>query len=126
MLVIDTNLLVRFAVADDLGQYNQVVDLLEDNRVRILFTVLLETEWVLRSRYSYKPKDFISLVNFLLSQEHIIFDNSQQVCDAIRYHDGGMDFADALHCAQTEVRFCTFDRKLSKKAESFNLDIRLL
>lgn len=59
MLGIDTNVLVRFLVRDDLAQFEKARQLIEQEvsagkQVVINQLVLLETEWVLRSRYSLR------------------------------------------------------------------------
>ena len=51
MIAFDTNLLVRIAVNDDEKQAEIAEQLLETHQVFIPRTVLLETEWVLRSIY---------------------------------------------------------------------------
>ena len=57
MVVLDTNILVRFAVNDDAancpGSACHCAQTMWINA-----TVLLELEWVLRSRYSYEPGTF--------------------------------------------------------------------
>ncbi len=50
MLAIDTNVIVRYLVADDREQARRARELIDGGRVFIATTVLLETEWVLRRR----------------------------------------------------------------------------
>ena len=59
MIAFDTNLLVRLVVNDNEKQAEIAEHLLETNQVFIPCTVLLETEWVLRSIYK-KPRHEIS------------------------------------------------------------------
>ncbi|HEX5123195.1 MAG TPA: PIN domain-containing protein, partial [Rhodanobacteraceae bacterium] len=51
MIAIDTNVLVRLLVVDASEQCDAARALVESQRVLVLRTVLLETEWVLRSRF---------------------------------------------------------------------------
>jgi predicted nucleic acid-binding protein len=53
MLAIDTNLIVRYLVGDDLGQAARARRLIDNNDVFVCTTVLLETEWVLRSVHGF-------------------------------------------------------------------------
>lgn len=55
MIALDTNLLVRTVVSDNPAQTAIVLDLIGSNTVFLPRTVLLETEWVLRSRYQPTP-----------------------------------------------------------------------
>ena len=49
MASIDTNVLVRFLTSDDPGQYAKARTLFEREAIFISDTVILETEWVLRT-----------------------------------------------------------------------------
>ena len=51
MLAIDTNLVVRYLIADDTGQAAKAKRLIDNSDVFVCTTVMLETEWVLRSVY---------------------------------------------------------------------------
>jgi len=56
MLGVDTNVLVRYLIRDDQSQYEKARRLIErevskGEPVLVSMLVLLETEWVLRSRY---------------------------------------------------------------------------
>ena len=56
MRAIDTNVLVRALVRDDTTQSARAEALLSEHRIFIPVTVMLELEWVLRSRYAFRPK----------------------------------------------------------------------
>ena len=51
IVAVDTNILVRFLVADEPEQARRARELFSLNTILIPTTVLLETEWVLRSAY---------------------------------------------------------------------------
>jgi predicted nucleic-acid-binding protein len=53
MLVIDTNIVVRYLVADGKEEFAKATKIIESNRVSILLTVVLESEWVLRDAYDF-------------------------------------------------------------------------
>ena len=125
MITLDTNLLIRFATHDHQEQAKKAIDLIEGNRVYISVTVLLETEWVLRSRYRYQTADFIALVEFLLVQEQIFFEDSDAIASAINAHRSGMDFADALLCARAKTPISTFDQAFCKQARGLGFDVSL-
>jgi predicted nucleic acid-binding protein len=55
MLAIDTNVIVRYLTGDHPEQSLQAKALIDRNDVFVCTTVLLETEWVLRSAYAYPP-----------------------------------------------------------------------
>lgn len=51
MIAIDTNVVVRYLVADEDEQFRRSAALIEGEPVFLCTTVLLEVEWVLRSLY---------------------------------------------------------------------------
>ena len=117
MIAFDTNLLVRLATNDMPQQAEIAEELLKSNEVFISRTVLLETEWVLRSRYKILAKQIAEFFLALLSQDSIIIENHQQIERAIEWYELGADFADAMHltvCDQSPLY--TFDRNFCKNA----------
>ena len=71
MLGIDTNVLVRFLVRDDEAQFERARKLIkrETSRGEPVFIsqlVLLETEWVLRSRYGGTKTEISTAISALL------------------------------------------------------------
>src|SRR5690242_6518722 len=53
MLVVDTNVIVRYLTNDDTAQATRARRLLAQQSIFVPLTVLLETEWVLRSVYGF-------------------------------------------------------------------------
>lgn len=82
-------------------------------------TVLLETEWVLRSRYKIVAQQISSFFSALLNQDSIVIENDQQIEQAIKWYDLGADFADALHLAVCNTpSMYTFDKDFCKTARN--------
>ena len=103
MAGLDTNVLVRWLVADDDAQTAQVQALFEAGRSagRAFFvptTVLLEREWVLRSRYGLdKPAMLLAFVALLETQE-LELQTEPALEHALHlYRHGRAEFADCLH-----------------------------
>jgi predicted nucleic acid-binding protein len=55
MLAVDTNVIIRYLTGDDPEQSPRARRLLDAQDVWVPTTALLETEWVLRGVYRYKP-----------------------------------------------------------------------
>lgn len=118
MIAFDTNLLVRIAVNDDQHQADIAEQLINDNEVFISRTVLLETEWVLRSVYKISRKDIALFFDHVLMTENIIMENAEDVYRAIDWYKLGADFADALHlCICNKIVLHTFDANFCKEAK---------
>ena len=85
----------------------------------ILDTVILECEWVLRCAYGFAPDAICGAFTKLFGLPNIGVANPTFVAQAVRWHEQGLHFADALHLAQSQQyeRFYTFDTKIVRKAE---------
>lgn len=122
MIAFDTNLLVRLAVNDDDQQAAIAEKLLEENEVFVSRTVLLETEWVLRSAYKRSRSDIADFCEAILATENIVAENAVEVGLAIDWYRLGADFADAIHLCITGDRVMhTFDVKFCRKARELKI-----
>jgi predicted nucleic-acid-binding protein len=127
---IDTNILVRYVVKDDLSQWQSVSDYLEavdaDNDICLINNIVLcEFVWVLRSAYKLPKSEIIEGLGKILSATLFIFEDEVAVRSALEpFKQGNADFSDYLigqgnrqaGCAET----ATFDQKL-KGADGFRL-----
>lgn len=122
MIAFDTNLLIRLAVNDDQYQAEIAEQLLQSNQVFLSRTVLLETEWVLRSCYKNSSENIAQFMQALLDNENILIENADSVALAINWYHLGADFADALHLSTSgTANFYTFDQSFCKKARDLHL-----
>lgn len=122
MIAFDTNLLVRLAVNDNLEQAQIAEDLLNTNEVFISRTVLLETEWILRSAYKNVRADIALFLDSILSTQNMNVENSFEVSQAIKWYELGADFAGALHlCMSEDYLFHTFDKKFCQSARDTDI-----
>ena len=128
MLAVDTNVLVRLLANDDSKQALVVVRLFQKEPIWISKTVLLETEWVLRSAYSFVPSRIQVALTGLLGLPNASVEDPATVAQALQWMAEGLDFADALHLAASRRlgSFATFDQKLAKHCHLLGLDARLL
>ena len=122
MIALDTNVVVRFLVNDEAAQARRARALIEANPVFVPVTVLLETEWVLRGGYRLPRAEVVRLLRALLGLPDLSTEDPQRIARALEWHEGGIDFADALHLAGSTgaERFATFDEKLVKAARKLD------
>lgn len=57
MIAIDANIVVRYLTGDHSVQLAKAHALIDAETVFVSVTVMLESEWVLRSAYGYAPGD---------------------------------------------------------------------
>lgn len=82
-------------------------------------TVILELEWVLRSRYKFSKSDFINAMSGLLNSVELLFESEWAIEQSlVSFEDGTADCAEYLHLALAQqggaIPFLTFDQKAAK------------
>lgn len=117
MRAVDTNILVRLVARDDFVQVAVAKNIIEDGDVLILPTVLLECEWVLRSRYRIDRRRIALGLRAVCGLPGITVVSADAVAATLtRYAEAG-DFADLLHLALAKehdvAAFVTFDREIT-------------
>lgn len=118
MIVLDTKVVLRFLVNDHKAQALKARALIAVDAISISPTVLLETEWVLRSGYQIIAKDIARLLRAFLGLPNVSVAEPELIAEALRCYDGGMDFAAALHLALAgeATSSATFDKRFAAKA----------
>ena len=114
----DTNVLVRYLTNDDPRQAAKARALIDEQAVFVSRTVLLETEWVLRSVYGQPAGRIIGALRALAGLPTMVIEDAALVAKAMDRADQGLDFADALHLAAAAEceNFLTFDKALIRAA----------
>lgn len=122
MLGIDTNVLVRFLVRDDEIQFEKACKLIKreiaaGRRVFVGQLVLLEAEWVLRSRYALPKQSVIEAISGLLDANDVQFEDEAAVEQAVFFwKDSTADFADCLIGARNRRLGCRATATVDVKA----------
>jgi len=124
MPALDTNVLVRWLVEDDDRQTVRSQALFEAARANeatlfVPVTVLLELEWVLRSRYQFDRATVLGTLNALLETQELEFQDEAALERALHlYRLGLAGFADCLHagiCAAAgRAPLWTFDERAAR------------
>ena len=123
MIALDTNVLVRYLVVDDVHQAAAARTLLEgltpENQGFICREVAIELVWVLARAYHLTRAQISDALIDLVASDGLVFESSADVARAaLRYAQGGPDFADlmVLFAAEREeaTPVYTFDRRLSR------------
>ena len=102
MIALDTNVLIRFIVEDDLEQSKRVrafVESLgrEDTRGFVSTMVVCEIVWVLESCYRFRRMEITSTLRSLLRARELLFESPDLVARSVdQYKNGKGDVADYL------------------------------
>ena len=122
MVAVDTNIIVRFLTQDDELQYQKSLRLFQTQDIFIPDTVILETEWVLRFAYKFKPAEICQALRKLFGLPNVHINNANVVAQSLQWHEIGLDFADAFHLpnSQNHTKLYTFDEKFAKRANGLS------
>ena len=124
MIALDTNVLVRYFAQDDVRQSAAATRLIErslraDARGFVSLVALLETVWVMESRYHADAQKVTDIVIDLLDTASIEVQHATAVGKAIqRYAEGDVDLHDCLIvslAADRKAEVVTFDAGAAKR-----------
>lgn len=118
MKAIDTNVVVRYLIGDDPGQVAKARAAIETGSIFVSTTVLLESEWVLRSVYGLARQDVAKALRAFSGLPNVSVESPNLLVEALDRAEKGMDFAAALHlgaAAHCEAML-TFDRRFIEAA----------
>ncbi len=124
MPALDTNVLVRYVVLDDVAQLAVATRLIRKcvsvgQTLFVPVTVTLELEWVLRASFEYTKDEVMPVLASLFSAAELTFESEHALEVALQlYREGSADFADCLHVALAaqagELPLWTFDKRAAK------------
>ena len=120
---VDTNVLVRFLVDDGSEHVAPSRRVFSDGQVFVPMSVMLESEWVLRSNFGFRRSQICDAFDRVLGLASITVQEADIVENAVASSRRGLDFADALHLHSSLdcEAFYTFDGPLIRKAKRVNV-----
>lgn len=85
MIAIDSNVLLRHLLEDSRAQAKKAHDLMRGDQVVLITDVVLaETIWTLKGkRYRAVKEDILAVINGLLAEPNIVFENAHVVWSAL-------------------------------------------
>ena len=126
MLGIATNVVVRLLIADDAEQTRRARRLVDqavsrDEPVLVSLPVMIEPEWVLRSRYGLSRETVLGVFRAALEARELSFEDEPALEEALfQWKDSACGFSDCLIAAHNRQLGCrataTFDVKVSRTA----------
>ena len=125
MRAVDTNILLRYFRGDDPKQSPIALRVMSTGKIYCAKTVLLEFEMVMRYTYDHSKEEIAHCLAMLLNLANVTLEDEQQVAEAFRDYQRGLDFADALHLvsSQNATELVTFDdQKFARRAQRLGLN----
>ncbi|MCY3824886.1 MAG: type II toxin-antitoxin system VapC family toxin [Nitrospinae bacterium] len=123
MIALDTNVLVRYLVADDAAQTEAASALLSglspENPGFVCREVAVELVWVLERSYRYSREQISAVLEELIASEELEIETSDDLARAAyHYRQGGAGFSDLMIAAAANRRgaypLYTFDRRAAQ------------
>ncbi len=123
MIALDTNVLVRYLVRDDLQQAEAARTLLESLTAErpgyVCREVTVELVWVLERAYRYSRDQIAAVLEQLVATESLAIEAADDVARAaFRYRAAGAGFSDLMILAAAERSgahpLYTFDQKAAR------------
>ena len=123
MIGLDTNVLVRYIMQDDIKQSPMATRLVESLTAEspgfLPLVSIVELGWVLSSAYELSRSQLIEAFEALLRTKELVVEGGETVWKSLRLlQRSGGDFADCLIACSAEVAGCartmTFDRGAAK------------
>jgi len=123
MTGLDTNVLVRYIMQDDLKQSplaNRLIEsLTAESPGFITIVSVIEVVWVLSSAYEMGRPELIAALEALLHVKELVVERAETVWKAVRhFQTANADFADCLITCSAGAAGCgqvmTFDRAAAK------------
>ncbi len=115
---VDTNVLVRYIVADDDVQTAKAKRYIEANTIYVSCIVLSEFVWVLESAYGYDRNTIAATLERLLSTHEIEVEDAEIATAAVRdYRRCTAGFTDCLIGHRNAARGCSETGSFDKRAK---------
>lgn len=128
MKAVDTNVLLRYVVRDDDGQFDKAAEFLAtrtpEDPAYIGLIVVAEFVWALRRRYRYPPASIRAILTALLETAEIVFEEEEYLSLLLASGPQG-DIADHLIAYRAARAGCTstatFDQNAARSIPSMEL-----
>ena len=112
MRAVDTNVLVRALTQDDPAQAKRALAFMSAHQVFVPVTVVLELEWVLRSRYGFAPAVIAQALGKIASLENtVIGEHAAVVAATENLRAVGTS---RMPCTMPSPRAATTSRRLTR------------
>jgi predicted nucleic-acid-binding protein len=121
--IIDTNVLIRFLVADNKEQFNQAKNYFHEAEIgkrKLVITplVIAETCFVLESFYKKTKKEIAGTIETLLLPSWLIVEQKEILLSLLNWYRQGLHFVDSYLLAWAKINqgeILSFDKQIRKK-----------
>jgi predicted nucleic-acid-binding protein len=125
---VDANVLLRLVTGDDPAQATRAAELVAADGMVLSLSVLMESEWVLRSYYRWDRAEVATAMTALRDLDGVHIADDDHFAWIVDRYRAGADFADMVHivAGRTADMFATFDRGVARHATNAPVPIETL
>jgi predicted nucleic-acid-binding protein len=119
LIALDTSILARYILNDNLSEANAAAGLISGNSCCVSWSVLVELCWVLESNARLPRGEIAKTMAAIAESDFIAVPDSTLLFWAIDRYAKGADFPDMIHLASAMTgadEFACFDRNLARQA----------
>ena len=118
MIIVDTNIILRYLLQDNEELSQKAIDIIDNNEIFIPTEVIVEASYVLRKVYNVEKEKIYEAIKLLLNMEDVKFQNKETIEVAFKiYSEKNFDIVDCMLFAydrNEKYDIKTFDKKLEK------------
>ncbi len=122
MIGLDTNVVIRYLVQDDLEQSTIATTFIEQKCTEtkpgfICHIVLCEVIWVLKTCYQVPKEKLVDIIQVLMETKQLSIQEPQVAWEALQvYQESTADFSDALLARVNQSKGCEYTVSFDVKA----------
>ncbi len=118
MIIVDTNILIRYLLNDNEKLNKEATNIIENNDIFIPTEVIVEVSYVLNKVYNVEKNNIFNVILQLINMDGVYFQNKGTIELAFKtYSKRNFDIVDCLLFAyykNENLDIRTFDKKLGK------------
>lgn len=123
MILVDTNIILRYLLNDNEQLSSEAIKIISNNEIFIPTEVIVEVCYVLKKVYNVEKEKILEVVKSLINMENITFNNEKTIELAFEmYANNNIDIVDCLifaYCKNENYDVRTFDQKLNKLIKKY-------
>ncbi len=124
MIIIDTNIILRYLLNDNKELNKKAVEIVDNNDIFIPTEVIVEMSYVLKKVYKVEKEKIFEAIEEMLSMENVHFQNAETIRLAFKtYSEKNFDIVDCMLYAYSENEHYdvkTLDERLGKLIKKSN------
>lgn len=116
--ILDTNMILRFPLRDNIEMADKSLEIIKNNKVFVTSEVIAEVVFVMQKVYKATREDIYDMMISFINISTVDVQEYSVLCKGLKlFKDNNLDFVDCILCAYNVCygyEVCTFDVKLKK------------